>query len=134
MCVVKDTWVLIGDHDYLRCAVSWFQKSSVESTFHLVGCSQLQYNITSFDLSDCKNIDGSSVVDILPAMTQLTNCFIYRHSKSISEYNLIRITDTCKNLTHIDGTGGKEVSYASALAVLCSLQLFRFSNVNSQQF
>ena len=61
------------------------------------------------------------MVDILPAMTQLT-IFVYRHCKSILGYNLITIADTCKNLTYIDGTGGKEVSYASALAVLCSLR------------
>ena len=66
-------------------------------------------------------IDGSSVVDILAEMKQLT-IFIYRHCKSISEHNLIRIAENCKNLTYIDGTGGQEISYASALAVLSTLR------------
>ena len=92
----------------------------MQNTFLLVGCSQLQ-DITSFDISQCNNIDGTSVVDILPAMKNLS-IFVYRNRKAISEYNLVRIADTCKSITYIDGTGGKEVSYLSALAVFCSLR------------
>ena len=111
---------MIGDQNWLRCAVSWFRRSSVENTFHLVGCDQLPY-ITSFDISECNNIDASTVVDIMAVMQNLS-IFIYRHSKAISEHNLVRIASTCPTLTYIDGTGGREVSYASALAVLCSLK------------
>ena len=115
MYVVKNTWILIGDSDRLRCAVSWYQKSSVVNTFHLVDCSLLEH-ITFFDISDCVKIDV-----ILPFMKQLS-IFVYCHCKSISEHNLIRIAETCNTLTYIDGTGGKPVSYASALAVLSTLK------------
>ena len=58
--------------------------------------------------------------DIVPAMKNL-EIFVYHYCNAISEHNLLHISTMCKTLKYIDGTGGKTVSYSSALGVLSSL-------------
>ena len=63
MHVIHNIWVLTGDGKNLQCAVSWFQKSSVETTFHLLQYDALAF-ITTLDISQCKKLDGSTVVTL----------------------------------------------------------------------
>ena len=46
--------------------------------------------------------------------------FVYRYCPQISEYNLLKIATLCLEINYIDGRGSGKVSYASALAILCT--------------
>ena len=103
----------------MRASVSWYEKKTLENAYQLLDFTYIKY-ITNLDVSDCVMLEGISLVECMQGLPQLKS-FVYRYCKLVTEYHLMKISQSNKELLYIDGTHAAKVSYSSALCVLGSL-------------
>ena len=77
-------------------------------------------NLTSLDISNCINVEPSSVTEMSVVMAQL-KIFTFRGCSQITEYHLAKVIDNCTQLIEVDGTGAGPVSGVLGIGMLCRI-------------
>ena len=119
--VWTDIWKVNEREEKFRVSVkNDVNRCCLQSAFLLLEFNRIA-QLSSLDISGCKSLDVTSVIDLSDAIPNL-EYFICRGCEQVTEYHLVRIADVFPTLIYIDGAGAGKVTSTVATGILYNLK------------